>query len=87
MPTYQRVYRFRMCPNGTQEEALFRQAGACRFVWNWALARRKAYYAENHKGIPKAQLSRELTALKEQPETAWLKRSRFPGSPASPQEP
>lgn len=52
---------------------MFRFAGACRWVWNWALARRKAYYAEHGKTIPAAQLSAELTALKNQPETAWLK--------------
>jgi len=62
-----------MCPIGTQNEALLRQAGACRFVWNWALARRKAYYAEHGKGISKGELSKELTALKSKPETAWLK--------------
>src|SRR5882672_10793759 len=73
MTTYQRTYRFRMCPNRTEEQALIRQAGACRWVWNWALDRRKAYYAEHGKGISKKQLSAELTALKDKPETAWLK--------------
>jgi putative transposase len=52
-----------------------RLAGARRFVWNWALDRRKAYYAEHGKTIPAAQLSAELTALKQQPETAWLKEA------------
>lgn len=52
-----------------------RLAGARRFVWNWSLARRKAYYAETGKTIPAAQLSAELTALKKQPETAWLKEA------------
>jgi putative transposase len=42
-------------------------------VWNWALARRIEYYAEHKKTIPKSVLSAELTALKKQPETAWLK--------------
>jgi len=50
-----------------------RLAGARRFVWNWALERRKAYDAEHGEAIPAAQLSAELTALKERPETAWLK--------------
>jgi putative transposase len=31
------------------------------------------YFAEHGKGISAAQLSRELTALKDQPETAWLR--------------
>src|SRR6185437_4385988 len=75
MPILQRAYRFRMRPNREQEQALFRQTGARRFVWNWALARRKAYYAEHGVSIPAAQLSKELTALKEQPGTVWLKEA------------
>lgn len=51
---------------------MLRQSGARRFVWNWALARRKAYYAEHGTSIHAAQLSAELTALKRHPETAWL---------------
>ena len=73
MSTHQRSYRFRMRPTREQEEILGRMAGARRWVWNWALARRKAYFAEHGVGIPAAQLSKELTALKDQPETAWLK--------------
>lgn len=73
MSTCQRTYRFRMRPNRGQKQRLFRQAGACRYIWNWALARRQAYYAEHGKGISTKQLSAELTALKDQPETAWLK--------------
>ena len=32
-----KVYRFRMRPTKTQEVALYRMAGARRFVYNWAL--------------------------------------------------
>src|SRR4051794_35972845 len=62
-----------MEPNVAQSQALMRLAGARRFLWNWALERRKAYHAEHGKTIPAAQLSPQLTALKNQPETAWLK--------------
>ena len=72
MPILQRVYRFRMRPNGAQEQALLRQAGARRWVWNWALNRRKTFFAEHGKGISAKQLSAELTALKAEPATAWL---------------
>jgi putative transposase len=47
-------------------------AGARRFVWNWALRRWKDHYAATGKSISLKQLSAELTALKQQPETAWL---------------
>ena len=67
-----KVFRFRMQPNAAQQEALSRTAGARRFVWNWALAQRRAYYQENHQGLPGAELSLRLTALKQHPETTWL---------------
>jgi putative transposase len=70
-----KVFRYRMEPNTAQGQALMRMAGARRFVWNWALARRKAYYAEYCKAIPAATLSAELTALKDRSETAWLKEA------------
>jgi putative transposase len=70
-----KVFRFRMRPSTIQGQALMRLAGARRFVWNWALDRRKIYYSEYAKTIPAALLSTELTALKNQPETAWLKEA------------
>jgi len=62
-----------MQPNHAQDALLSQFAGARRFVWNWALARRIAYYKENGKGISRIALSAELTAMKAQPETAWLR--------------
>lgn len=69
----QRTYRFRVDPTPEQAAALARFAGTRRFVWNWALARKRAYYAEHGTGISYHQLAAELTALKDQPETAWLR--------------
>ena len=73
MKQLRKVFRFRMEPNAVQRESLARMAGARRYVWNWALAQRKAHYAQTGKGLPAAELSRRLTALKQQPETAWLR--------------
>jgi putative transposase len=71
--TLQRTYRFRVEPTPEQAQALARFAGARRWIWNWALARKRAYYAEHGQGLSFAQLGAELTALKAEPETAWLK--------------
>src|SRR5215210_5701864 len=68
-----KVYRFRMRPTKAQEAGLYRMAGARRFVYNWALGRRKGHYAEHGKGISAKRLSSELTALKSEPDTIWLK--------------
>jgi putative transposase len=70
--THRKVYRFRMRPKTDQGRALNRMAGARRWVWNWALARWKDYYAATGKSISLKQLSAELTALKARPDTAWL---------------
>jgi putative transposase len=70
---HRKVYRFRMRPTRSEEQSLNRMAGARRWVWNWAMGRWRDTYAATGKSITLKQLSAELTALKEQPETAWLK--------------
>ena len=65
-----KVNRFRMRPTKAQEAALYRMAGARRFVYNWALDRRKSYYAEHGIGISAKQLSSEF-------ETAYSRVSRI----------
>ena len=62
-------------PPTAQGHALNRMAGACRWVWDWALRRWKDHYAATGKSIPMAQLSAELTALKQRPETARLREA------------
>jgi putative transposase len=69
---HRKVYRFRMEPTTTEAHHLSRMAGACRWVWNWALRRWKDAYATTGKSITLKQLSAELTALKKQSKTAWL---------------
>ena len=73
MAKHRKVDRFRMKPTKEQGHALNRMAGARRWVWNWALRRWKDHFAATGTSIPMAQLSAELTALKQQPETAWLR--------------
>jgi putative transposase len=70
---FTRAYRFRLVPTDEQRELLARLAGTRRFIWNWALGRRKSYYAEHGRGIPAVQLSKELTPLKSLAGTVWLK--------------
>jgi putative transposase len=72
---HRKAYRFRMRPTKVQEQYLNRLAGARRWVWNWALARWKETFETTGKSISLKQLSVELTALKEKPETAWLKEA------------
>jgi putative transposase len=69
---HRKVFRYRMNPTRDQRDLLCRMAGGRRFVWNWALTQSIAHYRENCKSLAGSELSRRLTALKQQPETAWL---------------
>src|SRR5499426_805788 len=68
-----KVYRFKIDPTAKQEAALSRYAGARRFVFNRALARRKETYEQTGKSISWSALSVELTGLKSKPGFEWLK--------------
>jgi putative transposase len=80
--TVRRVYRFRLEPTVTQAQHLRQFAGAHRWVWNWALQQRLDHYRQTDQTLSYRQtgqtlsakdLSARLTALKDQPETAWLR--------------
>src|SRR5437764_12877464 len=71
--TVRRVYRFRLEPTAQQEQQLRQFAGARRFIWNWALQQRREHYQQTGKSLSAKELSARLTALKDQPETAWLR--------------
>lgn len=75
MATHRKAFRFRMRPTKAQKSILNRLAGARRWVWNWGLQRWKDYFEANGKSIGLKQLSAELTALKQEPEMAWLQEA------------
>ena len=51
---------------------LSRLLGAKRFVWNWALRRKREAWEADGTKLNAIALSREFTALRQQPDTAWL---------------
>ena len=71
--TIQTTYRYRLDPTAEQEKMLNQFAGARRFVWNWALNRKRDHFQQTGKTLSFAALSAELTTLKQQPATAWLR--------------
>jgi putative transposase len=73
MRTVQTTYRYRIEPTAAQQVQLVSFAGARRWVWNWALARKQAHYQATNERLTYNALAAELTVLKQQPETAWLK--------------
>ncbi len=73
MRTIQKTFQFRMEPTAEQAHHLLQFAGARRYVWNWALDRKRTYYQAHGHGLRYTALAAELTVLKQQPETAWLR--------------
>jgi len=63
---------YKLAPTPDQRVALARLAGCRRYVYNWALARRREHYAATGTHLASAVISTALTALKRQPDTAWL---------------
>ncbi|MDQ2687046.1 MAG: transposase [Armatimonadota bacterium] len=61
-----------MEPTSEQEHSFVHFAGCRRFVWNWALARKREVYKDIGKGIYAKILCQELTALRR--ELSWLKK-------------
>jgi putative transposase len=71
--TIQTTYRYRLNPTAAQEIRLTQFAGARRFVWNWALNRKREHFRQTGKTLSYNDLAAELTRLKQQPATAWLR--------------
>ena len=67
------TYRYRLEPTAEQECLLMQFAGARRWIWNWALSRKREHFRHTGKTLSYNQLASELTLLKQQPATAWLR--------------
>jgi putative transposase len=57
-----------MEPTELEARELERTASVARYIYNWGLARCREYYQQHGKGKPWAELSVELTQLKQ---TEW----------------
>jgi putative transposase len=68
-----KAIRVRLDPTEAQRAALERSAGARRFIYNWALDRRREHYRDTGRTLAWKHLSAELTQLKQRPETVWLR--------------
>lgn len=66
-------YKFRIYPNIAQAQQIHRTFGCCRFVWNHYLAQRIEAYRETEKSPTRFIQDKDLTSLKKQEETIWLR--------------
>ncbi len=71
--TIQTTYRYRLTPTAAQEAQFRRFAGARRFVWNWALGRKREHFQQTGTTLSYNDLAAELTRMKQHPDTAWLR--------------
>src|SRR6266699_1955492 len=68
-----RAYRYRFYPTPEQAHNLACTFGCVRFVYNYALNRRKRTYFDHNIKLYTKNLSAAITALKKEEGTAWLK--------------
>ena len=73
------AYKYRLYPTEEQKQFLAKTMGCARFVYNWALAIRKAdYEKQKAEGVVKPktlsiyEISRQLTQFKKKEEYSWL---------------
>lgn len=67
------AFKFQLRPNGQQERDMRRFAGACRFVFNRALALQNENHEAGNKYIPYTKMTSWLIEWKSTPDTQWLK--------------
>ena len=68
-----KAYKFRIYPNKDQQAFIHQTHGHCRFVYNHFLELWNTSYEEEGKGLNRSIMSKMLTKLKKQDETAWLR--------------
>ncbi len=66
------AFKFELMPNGAQARQMRRFVGACRFVFNKALALQKERHERGDKKLGYAGLCKVLTDWRNDSETAWL---------------
>ena len=71
----QKAFKYRIYPNKKQTEALAKQFGCTRFVFNYFLKRRMDSFTQTGTRFNYYDMARELTVLKKLPEYIWLKEA------------
>ena len=66
-------YKFRLYPNRNQINLIERTFGCCRYVYNYYLAMRQEGYQSSGETLNYYACCQNLTLLKQQEETSWLR--------------
>lgn len=70
-----KAFKFRIYPTEDQEAALRIQFGHSRFVYNRFIDSRKTTFLTTGKGVSFYDFKKQVTAMKQQPDFAWLKEA------------
>lgn len=73
MKTIYKAYKYKIYPDDSQKELLAKHFGACRFVFNYYLNKRKESYFNDKKSLSYYDNANDLTNLKKLEEFSWLK--------------
>ena len=68
-----KAIKIKIYPNKSQSELIEKHFGCCRFIYNWSLNKKINHYKETKKSLSIYQIQKEITLLKKQKDTEWLK--------------
>jgi len=67
-----KAYKYRIYPNLEQQVLIGKHFGCSRFVFNWALALQKRYYAMFGKSLTRTKIQSHLVKKKKKAKFSWL---------------
>ena len=67
-----RSYKIRLYPTKQQEELMWKHIGACRYIWNYMLAKQNEIHEQGGKHLSAFDMIKLLTPLKNDGEHEWL---------------
>lgn len=67
-----RSYKIRLYPTKQQEELMWKHIGACRYIWNYMLAKQQEVREQGGKHLSTFDMIKLLTPLKNDLEHEWL---------------
>lgn len=68
-----KAYKYRIYPNKQQQELLSKHFGCCRYIYNYALAKKIEHYTKEKKTLSRFEIQKDLVSMKNTPETEWLR--------------
>ena len=72
-----KAIKLKLYPNKEQEKHLIETINACRFVWNYYLAKRKEEYLNGNKSFNYYKCAKDLTILKKSDDFKWISNSQI----------